>query len=199
MQSEMPASHLTLKPGHIDLKSWEVSPNAEFFDDFTYYTYEARQQGRQPTVYSFYGHGVPSQFLEVSYLPRQNTKQHLRCFVTFKTRKFNPETELVEEQYAFTLPAWQGTNDIIHLLEVAPGETYRKFNLHSLLLYAEGNPYVDVVERIRAKYTDLQLLNFVPDVYFYEDPVSKYIRTPHQLPVETIDGSPVGIMVEAVK
>jgi hypothetical protein len=172
--------HLALPAGHIDLTSWRVKEGVERYEDFTYYTYEAYQQGRQPTVTSFYGHLVPSQFLEVSYIGRGN--QHLRCMVTFKSRTFNYRTQMVEERYAYTLPAWQGTNDTIHLLEVAPGETYRKFNLHALLEAARAQPYEDVVERICRRYTAQELIHLAPEVLFFEDPVLKVAQVPVQLP-----------------
>jgi hypothetical protein len=159
----------------IDLSSWRTNPEVEAHDAFTYYSTERLTQGDIPSIISFHGHPVPSNRVEVFYIGAG--RQHLRCMVTFKRRKMNLQEQQVEEYYMYTLPAWQGTNDIIHLMEEAPGESYKAFSLGEMF---NVKGYVSVVDRIRRQYSDDVLLALAPEVLFFDDPVVVYGRVPER-------------------
>jgi hypothetical protein len=147
----------------IDLTSWKISPHVRKHLSFTRYN---ENTGEIPSIISFHGHPVPSNRVEVFYIGEG--RQHLRCMVSFKRRKANLKQNIIEEYYVFTFPAWQGTNDIIHLMEEAPGETYKAFTFGALL---NIDRYIPVVERIKQQYSVEFLLDFAPEVLNFVDPV----------------------------
>lgn len=156
--------------GVVDLSFWVSESNDEVpHDEFILYTYERTMRGEYPSVFSFFGHAVPGKFVEVTYIGRG--KKHLRCLVTFKRRLWDEEAQLTKEYYVLTVPAWQGDNNIIHLMEVLPGEDMNGYNLLYIYKHADRPDYPDFLDRIRRHYSDAELMEIAPEVFYHPDPV----------------------------
>ncbi|MDX2005282.1 MAG: hypothetical protein SFU83_08395 [Meiothermus sp.] len=182
-----------LSPGQvhlIDLKPWMLQSNddTEPHTEFTRYTYEARQQGRHPTVFSYHGFMLPTKYVDVHYVAFG--KQHAKCFVTFVEYTYDVQTDQVFMVPRYTVPAWQGNNDLLHLLQVCPGETDREFNLHEVLTNSGSRGrYTGVVDRMRAFYSDEDLVSICPEVFYFQDPAidgEKVAVEADKTPIETL-------------
>lgn len=160
---------LSIVEGFIDLTAWTVKEDAEEYRDFKLYDENAYIRGELPTIFSYWGHPVPSRFTEVHYVGRG--RRHLRCFVSLKQREYDPELNVVFEKVVLTVPAWQGDNDFIHLLEVLPGESSGKLNFFRAL--QEGAKLPDVLTRLYRYYDHDALLALEPGVFYFLDPAGQ--------------------------
>ncbi len=158
---------VSLVEGYIDLTAWSVSETAAWYSDFKLYDEEAYKRGELPTIFTYWGHMIPSRFTEVYYIGRG--KRHLRCFVSLKEREYDQELGVVYERVVLTVPAWQGDNDLIHLLEVLPGESPTRFNLFRAL--RDGKELPDVLTRLYRYYDHDELMALEPGVFYFFDPV----------------------------
>lgn len=166
---------LSIVEGFIDLTAWAVKEDAEEFKDFVLYDENAYMRGELPSIFSYWGHPVSSRFTEVHYIGRG--KRHLRAFVCLKTREYDQELGVVFERVVLTVPAWQGDNNILHLLEVLPGETIARFNLFRVL--EAGKELPDVLTRLYRYYDHDALMELEPSVFYFYDPAgSTRARTP---------------------
>lgn len=170
---------MSIVEGYIDLTAWSVSETAEWYSDFKLYDENAYKRGELPTIFSFWGHMVPSMFTEVHYIGRG--KRHLRCFVSLKEREYDQELGVVYEKVVLTVPAWQGDNDLIHLLEVLPGEGRARFNLFRAI--HDGKELPDVLTRLYRYYDHDELMELEPGVFYFVDPVGQ-TRTSNALDYE---------------
>lgn len=160
---------LSIVEGFIDLTAWKVKESAEEYRDFKIYDENAYIRGELPSIFSYWGHPVPSRFTEVHYVGRG--KRHLRCFVALKRREYDSELDVVFEKVELTVPAWQGDNDFIHLLEVLPGESPSKLNF--LCALQVGAELPDVLTRLYRYYDHDELLELEPGVFYFVDPAGQ--------------------------
>ncbi|AYJ74716.1 hypothetical protein phiFa_15 [Thermus phage phiFa] len=160
---------LSVVEGFIDLTAWAVKEGAEEFKDFVLYDENAYMRGELPSIFSYWGHPIPSRFTEVHYIGRG--KRHLRAFVCLKSREFDHELGVVFEKVVLTVPAWQGDNNLIHLLEVLPGETLTKLNFYRVL--EQGKHLPDVLTRLYRYYDHDTLMELEPGVFYFYDPVGQ--------------------------
>lgn len=151
----------------LDLTSWQ-SNSQEVPTDFTLYTPARYANGDLPSIFSYFGHAIPVRATEVTYLSRG--KRHMRCLVSFKRRYLDRPRYRVMERIVLSVPAWQGDNDIIHLMESLPGEDDRRIDLLTVLQLQNAPTYL---ERIRQHYSDEELLQIEPAVFFVPDPVGQ--------------------------
>jgi len=120
-----------------------------------------------PSIISYCGHPIPLPNVHIEYIGRGNT--FLKCLVTFKKRTLDPEIGLLVESYHYTVPAWQGDNNIIHLMEILPGEDHNDVNM---MEFYETDKEIDAdyLNRLRQFYSEEELLEKAPEVFFYLDP-----------------------------
>lgn len=158
----------------VDLSAWTLStgPEGESVPDeqFIRYTEEMRMRGDEawpPSIFSYHGHPIPLPNVSIEYVGRGAT--FLKCLVTFKKKTLDPEIGLLVEHDYFTVPAWQGDNNLIHLMEELPGEDYRDVNMTEFYESTEDIDR-DYLNRLRQYYSDEELLEKAPEVFFYMDP-----------------------------
>lgn len=163
---------VSIVEGYIDLTAWTVNQDAEEYLDFKLYDENAYVRGELPTIFSYWGHPIPSRFTEVHYVGRG--RRHLRCFVSLKQREYEPELGVVFERVVLTVPAWQGDNDLIHLLEVLPGESATRLNFFRVL--SEGAELPDVLTRLYRYYDHDELMALEPGIFYFFDPAGQ-LRT----------------------
>lgn len=160
----------------INLEAWNPLPGEVdvYIPDehFIRYTREMMIRGDDcwpPSIISYYGHPIPLPNVELQYLGRG--KNFLKLLVTFKKRKFDSDLELFFDEYSYTLPAWQGENNLIHLIETLPTETDKDLNMEEFYEQAEDIDK-DYLARMRQLYDDEELTHLAPEVFYYPDPAS---------------------------
>lgn len=114
---------------------------------FLYYTY-AQDRERLPCITSFYGHTIVFPLAQVEYVAR--TRKSLQCFVTLLRAVTGVDGEADTAEEWVTVPAVQGDNNHIRLLEALPGETERDLGGECFL--TEPPLERDVKARIREAY-----------------------------------------------
>jgi len=157
------------------LDAWNPLPGGNEFwvpdEHFLFYSRDMMIRGDNawpPSIISYYGHPIPLPNIEMQYLSRGKT--FLKVLVTFTKREIDAELGMFVDSYMFTVPAWQGENNLIHLIESLPGETPEDINLNVFEEEADDID-ADYLTRMRQVYTDEELNHLAPEVFNYEDPV----------------------------
>lgn len=173
----MPTIQQNDPPYPLTLDAWCPTSGTEhnYLPDehFIRYSEEMQMRGDEhwpPSIISFNGHPIPLPNVDIQYVGRGNT--FLKCLVTFKKRTLDPELGLLVESHYHTLPAWQGDNNIIHLMELLPAEDHRDVNMQEFYESAQEID-TDYLNRLRRFYTDEELLEKAPEVFYYLDPAAQ--------------------------
>lgn len=151
----------------IDLTSWQDN-SRETYTDFILYNSANYANGNLPSIFSYFGHAIPVRMTEITYLSQR--KKHLRCLVSFKHRYLDRQRRCIIERVVLTVPAWQGDNNFVHLMERLPGETERKINLFAVLQLQNTPTYL---ERMKQHYSNETLMQIEPAVFSVTDPVNQ--------------------------
>lgn len=148
---------------------WYVAPgqyhDVEYGDShFVFYddTAEIRGEDWPPSIFSYYGHPVPLPNVSIAYLGRG--RRHWNLLVTFRKRRYDASLGLLVEFEAATVPAWQGDNNLIHLLEPLPGEDDLELDMQAM---AEAAHEVDAdyLTRIRLFFPGAGITETAPELF----------------------------------
>lgn len=153
----------------VQVGPWYVTPG-QFddiaFDDthFVYYDDTAMIRGKDwpPSIVSYYGHPVPLPDVSIEYLGRGRRHWNLR--VTFRKRRWDASLGLLLEYEMATVPAWQGDNNIIHLLAPLEGEDELELDM-SAMTPAAAEVDADYLTRIRLLFPGAGINEMSPELF----------------------------------
>lgn len=157
----------------IKLYEWDCPPGSsgEYVPDEEFIFYDESMMVRgdpqwPPSIVSYYGHFIPIPKVQITYVGR--SAKFLKCLVTFLKKEWNDELKLLSWKPVFTVPAWQGDNNIIHLIEALPHETWQNVDMSNFLATAEEID-IDYLSRMRMLYPDEEITRLAPELFFYPD------------------------------
>ena len=160
------APTLTLDPWNVppgDSRDWLPD------DHFIYYDENMMVRGDPewpPSIITYHGHPVPLPKVSIKYVGRG--AKYLKLLVTFLAKEWNDELRLLSWKPIFTVPAWQGDNNIIHLMEALPGETDKALDMAEFEETAEEID-ADYLTRIRMVLPDEEITHLAPELFFVPD------------------------------
>lgn len=84
--------------------------------------------------------------IKVKYINKDHPKIHY-INLSFIRRSFDPNTQLVYEYTYYTVKAWIGDNNTVHLMSPLPGETVVDLNLEVLFAVTPAQEDIDETSR----------------------------------------------------
>ena len=118
---------------------------------FVYYSQRDSVGEWPPSIVSYHGHHIPYPDVIVEYISRE--RKFWRCMVTFVRRRFIFKLGKAETHIVAKVRAWQGDNNIIHLIEELKGEDSLNLDMSALSVTPDEID-LDYYERIIAAYPD---------------------------------------------
>lgn len=97
-------------------------------------------------ITSYYGHILPLVPVKIRYIDKSNPKIHY-IYLSLIRRKFDKATELVYEYTYYTVKAWIGDNNTVHLMQPLPHENEVKLNLDELFSVTPAQEDTDELTR----------------------------------------------------
>lgn len=152
----LPADFYDRTPRSLSLTSWLPWPgqSTEFVhdDDFVYYC-DTQDVERVPNITSYHGHILLMPTVRIQYLGR--SRKFLKLNVTFVRRRWNKDTQQVDEDVWLTVPAVQGDNNLIRLLQELPGETDLELDQCTFFTDTPDEMDQDFETRLQRAYGDV--------------------------------------------
>ncbi|WP_155298979.1 hypothetical protein [Deinococcus kurensis] len=140
----------------LSLTSWlpwpgtdiEIVPDTDF--EFYCTTQDAE---RVPTITSYHGHTLLMPVVRVEYLGRG--RKFLRATVTFVRRRWDKAAGVSVTEEWLTVPAVQGDNNHLRLLEALPGETDLDLDQSQFFTETPEDMDLDFENRMTRAYGDV--------------------------------------------